>query len=390
MISACPAVPLGKDAKSVAKFENHNVEQKPQIDESIRLNKRKRWEMKRYAEKLLPNHAVNNCLRVPQKWKNENGKRKNIYPKITVCKSADTGAAFYGGLHTCSNVWACPVCSAKISERRRKELQEIENIWKSRRGKLYMMTFTFPHKSGQNLKDLLEQFGNARRKYFFAGRAWRDFAKNIGLEHSIYALETTYGNNGWHIHTHFLMLINPDKANQIPLAENILSSWQLACIKAGLEKPNEHGLQIQDAAKVSSYITKWGADLELTKQICKTGRNGSRSPFDLLRDYGKNSDIAAGGLFKEYVKAFKGKRQLVFSKGLRADLGLAQEKTDSELAAEIEKTAEILGCLTRNQWKLVLWHDARMELLEMAEDLGWFGVEQTIDALWDMARPFNP
>ena len=63
---------------------------------------------------------------------------------------------------------------------------------------------------------------------------------------------------------------------------------------------------------------------------------------------------------------FKGRQQLVWSKGLRKKLGLAQEKTDQELAEEEREQAYILAQLSISQWQQVLGNDIRAELLEVA------------------------
>lgn len=43
---------------------------------------------------------------------------------IDLCKGHTHGKAFYQGLMACGGVWTCPVCAAKVSERRRQELKE--------------------------------------------------------------------------------------------------------------------------------------------------------------------------------------------------------------------------------------------------------------------------
>ncbi|OLM28013.1 hypothetical protein Ae717Ps2_6863c [Pseudonocardia sp. Ae717_Ps2] len=45
----------------------------------------------------------------------------------------EPGTAGFGGLATCGSVWACPVCSAKISARRSKDLEQLIN-WNADRG----------------------------------------------------------------------------------------------------------------------------------------------------------------------------------------------------------------------------------------------------------------
>ncbi len=62
--------------------------------------------------------------------------------------------AFYTGLAVCGSVWSCPVCTAKIQERRRLEISKgMDKAYESGL-KCVMVTLTFPHMSFQKLDDL--------------------------------------------------------------------------------------------------------------------------------------------------------------------------------------------------------------------------------------------
>jgi len=43
---------------------------------------------------------------------------------VDLRRSKLSDALYYAGLQTCGSPWACPLCSAKISERRREEVQQ--------------------------------------------------------------------------------------------------------------------------------------------------------------------------------------------------------------------------------------------------------------------------
>ena len=77
------------------------------------------------------------------------------------------------------------------------------------------------------------------------------------------------------------------------------------------------------------------------------GQGGRRNTFDLLRAVlADKEDKQAAALFAEFAKAFKGKRQLSWSNGLKAKFNLV-EKNDEELAAELEDSAELLSAHAR-------------------------------------------
>ncbi len=375
--------PLGLCEAPGRAFEaipDHNAEAGKAI-----LFRKARWELKSAVEKLLPKSRTAKCCRFQLSGRrNQEGDWISASHDVNVYQSIEDGATFFGGLETCSSVWCCPICAVKISERRREELGMMQDLWKLRGGSLYMMTLTFPHGSHNMLLYLLSKFSTAR-KYFFGRKTWRRWINEIGLCHWIYCLEVTHGENGWHIHLHALLLVTPRSNTREPKAEDLLGAWQSACVSAGLGKPNEHGLDIRDGMEAAKYIGKWGIDLELTKQHTKKGREGNSTPFDLLRNYA-NGNSEAGSFFKEFAVAFKGKRQLVWSPGLRSALGMQSEKSDKQLAEERKEKAVCIALIDRSQWKLVLRYDVRAEILQEARYRGGQGVRDVLEFLETLWR----
>jgi hypothetical protein len=150
---------------------------------------------------------------------------------------------------------------------------------------------------------------------------------------------------------------------------------------AGLRDVNEHGVTVKLAQmSVAEYVAKfgrersWGPEHELAKANAKQGRKSGRTPRELLRDYGAG-DERSGALWGEYARVFKGRRQLVWSKGLRELLGVEAEKTDAELAQEAQERGSVLVLLDKDQWGHVLANDARGELLEV-------GRSGDVEAVW--------
>lgn len=58
---------------------------------------------------------------------------------------------FFNGLQVCGLLWTCPVCSSKISEKRKNELTTIIDQWIIQKHDVYMLTFTIPHKRTDDL-----------------------------------------------------------------------------------------------------------------------------------------------------------------------------------------------------------------------------------------------
>jgi hypothetical protein len=287
----------------------------------------------------------------------------------------ESESSAYRGLITCGSVWACPICSQKITEARRAELSKAVATCPYH---LVMLTFTLQHTAGDSLPELLQAL-KAAYKRFFNGRAWAALAAELGVVGRVRSLEVTHGSNGWHPHIHVLLFL------QRPIPIDTLKStlqprWATAVAKEGRYALTDYGLSVQGSNDVAAaYLAKmgledvtvpqedsegWTLTHELIKSSMKKARRGGRSPLQLVADY-QVGDQEAGQLWLQYYWAFKGEKQLVWSKGLRALLGLDDELTDEEIAAQ-DENGILLAQLPRSQWAIVVANDARAELLNAA------------------------
>lgn len=324
-----------------------------------------RFALQSAARKLLGKEwRIDKCLRLRQKNRD-----------IQVIQSKEHKSCSYTGLQTCGSVWACPVCAAKISERRRVELKAAMDRHLAAGGGVYLLTLTNGHNYGDDLRELLA--GQAKALYYLnSDRASRKVFSAMGCIGQIRALETTHGrlrrvNNGWHPHYHVLLFAAAGidlQAFQLQLAHR----WISACVKAGLKAPSiEHGLKLDPGHFAANYAAKWGLDHEMTKGHIKKAQDGE-SPFDLLRAYLADGNKKAGALFAEFAETFKGKRQLHWSPGLKKRFQIG-EMSDEELANKQDDKAALLGTITLSQWRYILKVEARSLILELAEQ-GWEAV----------------
>jgi len=283
-------------------------------------------------------------------------------------------AAHLAGVQSCKSVWLCPVCAAKISERRREDLALGLSNWLTfavgERRRVLLVTFTLSHDAGDNLSVVFGALKKARR-LLVSGRSSAAFREQWGITGTIRALELTHGKNGWHPHLHVLMFFNCE-VPILPFEAAIKARWSECVQSAGRFASWEHGCDVRFSdSDISAYIAKWGTDPtwttahEMTKSVTKRGRQKGRTPTQLLSDYLEGDDDA-GRLWLQYGVNLKGERQLVWSKGLRQVLGLEAEKTDEEIADEQPEIAVILASLTMGAWRVVVANDARGELLEVA------------------------
>lgn len=370
------AVFLGRDAK----YKNR-TKIDPETGEILGLvdpmgTRLQRFALQSVARKFLPKTRLDNCLRVRQSTKD-----------VEVLKSVEHKTTFYANLQTCGSVWACPVCSAKIAERRRAEIQAAMSVHKASGGCVNMLTLTCPHQVKDNLADLLTKQAKALNS-FWNDRHVKVILAEMGTIGQIRALETTHGrlspsNNGWHPHYHVLMFqglngsLNAFDASQMmDWQARLYLVWQRVCVRAGLGSPSfAHGLKLDDGSKAAHYVSKWGLEDEMTKGHTKKAIHGE-TPFDFLRAYlADPTDKQAGALFKEFAQTFKGKRQLHWSKGLKKRYGIG-EKTDEEVSQEQDDQARLLGSITLEQWLDVLAAGGRGNVLQLAaSSSGWDAVE---------------
>jgi hypothetical protein len=353
--------PLGINAKSSANRMDTRVA---------------RFSLQSVARSILPQSRTAKCLRI-----------RAFNSDVQVWKHHEHGTAAYAGLQTCGSVWACPVCAAKVAERRRVELQAAMATHKAQSGAVTLLTLTTPHQKTDKLAELLENQSKALHR-FWRDRTVKEVFKEMGTIGHIRALEVTHGrrspsNNGWHPHYHCLMFCGSgvdlsrfDGPQMKDWQVRLYLRWAACCVKSGLGEPSyAHGLKLDDGTKAGNYAAKWGLEDEMTKGHTKKALHGE-TPFDFLRAYlADGSDRQAAALFKEFAETFRGKRQLSWSKGLKA-LFAIEETTDEQLANKVEESAILLGLLTVDQWRDVLKVDARATVLEIAARSGWHEVQR--------------
>lgn len=319
-------------------------------------------------------------------------------PSVSVEVWGRPGKAHYRNLQRCGLVWLCPVCAAVISERRRSELARGFASWAIRGGGMAHLILTVPHHQGQGLSGLVQGFSVARR-ILLNGKRWKRLCARIGLVGSIRGLEVTYGENGWHVHSHEGLFLpgafyrsgrdDPysdaldDHLDSLKLAElegEILGQWQSACLSARMDRPGVHGVRLQDGRTAAGYLSKWGLESEITKGHSKKARGGNMGPWDMLRAVGEGRDECRG-LFREFGLAFRGRKQLEWSRGMRAVLGLDIEETDGGISREIDQDELFYASLTRREWFYIYSTENRGELLEVAARSGREGVLRFVEEL---------
>ena len=340
----------------------------------------KRWKLREAAQDILGGRICQCGTRA--------------VPNREIAVRRKDGRAYYSGLRSCGSVWTCAVCSAKISKLRADELRRGLGNWLDRGGIITMMTLTVQHERSDDLSDLLERMSKAQR-WFYSGRWYQTFREKYGIIGSVRNLECTWGQrSGWHPHSHVLLL-GDKKIDHRELYER----WAKACEKYGLwasweafqhgvSDTTELGLESK-VEGVSKYLTKmfelddkttWTAAEELTLAHYKVSNTQRFTPYDLLRATIETGDTLYSHRFEQFAKAYKGKRQLYWSKGLRDLLGLGTDQTDETLANAEDEGGEIVLIIQRPIWRYVLRAGLRKDLLEWVETYGAAHVQDFLSA----------
>lgn len=247
---------------------------------------------------------------------------------VDLVGNAETGKAGLLGLKSCHSVFCCPACAPRIAAKRKDELDKL--LAGARQAGLapVMLTLTAAHSRATRLAPFLDALKRAKKR-MRERQEW----KRLPFAGSVTATEVTFGANGHHPHFHEIILLDCPAADAVQHMETLRAVW-LRCLEAFGLTGNQAAFHVQPAAAVGQYVGKFAAACEVALSGNKQGRKGSRTPWQLLADAG-NGDRVAAAAWIEFALAFRGKRQLVFSPGLKARFGI-DEKEDAELAGEVD------------------------------------------------------
>lgn len=334
--------------QQTGEIKKYEVDRKTLTPRELKTNSETRairYALKAYVSQILPTSRTSKCLRwtIPHQS-----------PKV--CKCNDSQKSFFGGVQVCASVWRCPVCAARITERRKHETQQAIDLAHAKGLKTYLLTLTVPHGLGDDINPMLDRMMTAWRS-ITKNRAGRSAFESIGRVGFIRALEVTHGKNGFHPHFHILLFLDTLKT-PLEVQQTLSPLWQKSCLSAGLPMPSvSHGCRVDNGEKASQYVAKgvWGLASELTKSPSKKSKSADgQTPLDLLTSAAFEGSIRDKKLWLVYAKAFHGRRQLYWSNGLREFLGMFKERTDEEIAAHDDEPSTVIQLLTFDQWQAII------------------------------------
>lgn len=306
--------------------------------------------------------------------------------KVQVWKALESTTAHLIGAQTCGHVWLCGVCSPKISVKRGHKLARALVASANLAVGVALVTLTLRHHAEESFLDVLKRlsqlFSNLTDGRFAS--AFRDRFQVVG---TVRVIEVTHGLNGWHPHVHQLLFFQ-GLQDLVAMRETVFMKWCASSKKLWGDELGHAAVDIRDGRDAALYVSKMGLEAELVGAPWKSGRNSSSLTHFQLLD---TADADTRTLFREFGESISRSgekrsrtfRQVVWSRGLAKSLGLDEELSDEEIAAQHEEPARMLGQLTPDQWRVLTeaGRDSIPNVLRLAATSGWSAVELFISLL---------
>lgn len=310
-------------------------------------------------------------------------------------------AVGYSGVMRCGNVWACPICCAKVMRLRSEQIGQLFDSVHKNRGSAVMITYTAGHSLRDPLLDLMDSFKKAKRTLTQKRQHTHLVANRIG---AISATEITYNNkNGWHPHQHDVWFFDtPTPPDCEKLADELFPIWQQSCAKHGLKtiaayRGHRVGVDVRPAWNASEYLAKfdrersWSLSAEITAGRLKTSQGGSLTPWALLEDAiirGHGSQSAK--LWIEYLRATKGRAviSLMAARNLLKQHNLPTKLDDFADANKVGE-GEVITKITASEFDRAVRAGGLGSLLEAARNQGAKGVFESLRTDMFIPKPIG-
>jgi hypothetical protein len=139
-------------------------------------------------------------------------------------------------------------------------------------------------------------------------------------------------------------------------------------------------------AGLAAYVTKLqdgrGLGNEIARADLKNGKGSSRTPFQILADFGTWGEVGDLSLWHEYENSTVGKSAIRWSRGLRGLLlPDSAELTDEEIAAEDVGGEDVCAILPRTWYAICDTPGAETLVLRAIEEGGMQAVIRVLTAL---------
>jgi len=363
----------------------------------------------RYADRALlwlesTSRAVRACGRC---------KRKGI-DRVEI-RASEKGLGL-SGLQHCASVWICPVCAATVWSERSLDIGSAAAVHIGNGGSLAMATFTTRHHAGDGLGSLVAWL-RAGWKAVWDGKHGMKIRQALGLVGYVRVMEINYGQNGWHPHFHVALFIRPgvESSTVYSVLADAFGRWSSGVVNAGGKVPTAQAQDVRmfgqgDGDRLATYLTKsfLGAGpasagsespargaartvdqagigerlgREMTQGARKQARTfyGTTPVWGLLRNVRVDGCADSLGLWKEYEKATHHVRGIQWSRGLRKDLGLGDERDDQSIVDDDRGGEAVLALTEKGLARIIGWPELVPEMRFAWQDGGYAGLREFMD-----------
>lgn len=256
----------------------------------------------------------------------------------------------------------------------------------------WLVTLTVRHKRCDSLPDLLSALKKAWGRAT-SGRAWQAVRNAGGLEY-VRGYDVTHGEGaGWHPHLHLSLYLSPDHQDPGGVAKAFLARWRSVLARLGWDAlPGaQHVVQANNPEAAAKYAVTPAACYETVALALKRSRNSraGRTPFELL-EAAADGDARARGLWRDYVAATKGRRQVTTSQGvhLKPEEVEDLEEIQGQPIAELGQTA--LGELDRRRWSAPLLDAVEEAPTHLRHEVAKEFLMRLDARDWALCRPLPP
>jgi hypothetical protein len=259
---------------------------------------------------------------------------ENGAPQVAVVRSIGGGGRVVSsvrGLQTCGH-HTCPRCGPIIARAEAERLTALYAAHLDRGGVLITGVLTLSHGPRDRLADLMDAQDSARRAAM-QGAAWRKAKRRNAVTGYTWHRECTHGKNGFHPHSHLVLLLEHDVSD-----EDVEALWG-ALVEPYRARLEREGIRtsgvcndwqrVRDGAGMAEYLAG-----EQALGQSKEGKG--RTLLSVLDEYEQTGDLAAARLYTEWEYAMEGRRWRQWSNGLAARYGVqgGTQNDDDEAAAQ--------------------------------------------------------
>lgn len=230
-----------------------------------------------------------------------------------------------GDVKICGSPW-CVMCGTKISEVRALEYAAAALVVIDLGGIIAANSWTFEHALGDDLGELLMLLA-AAMKAVDHDKSVKALRERI-LWHHVRRLDDTWGPiNGHHPHRHGINLYvpgtTPEQAQELDDHEFEVFRRFLARRGRKASKVKGHAFEVVETASVAEKLAQYlcrDAAREMAYASTKWGWGENRTMAQILGDFHRTGEMRDCDVWLEYAIAFRGKRAIRASPGLRDEL----------------------------------------------------------------------